>query len=94
MHECRFVTDCVNAKEEDINEMVDDELEISLKTFLKHVDTDDLYSVLPYERDSRKGMTLKEDWAISFHRSKYRGERCYFVIWSAIEYIFQDTVFD
>ncbi len=91
MHECRFITDCVNANGDDINEMVDAELEISLRTFLEHVNIDDLYSVLPYERDPRKGMTLRQDWAICFYRSKYRGDRCYFVKWSAIEFVFQEV---
>ncbi len=40
-----------------------------------------------YERSKRRGLTMANDFAISYHRSIYRGRRCYFIRWSAIEFI-------
>lgn len=32
-------------------------------------------------------LTLRKDWAVSYHRSKYNGVKCYFLVHSTIEYI-------
>lgn len=37
---------------------------------------------------SRGGLRWKDDWAISYHKSVYRGEPCYYYCHSAIEYVF------
>ena len=44
-----------------------------------------------YVRDSRVGLTLEKDFAVTFHRSTFRGESCYYVLWSGIEYIWTAT---
>ena len=33
-------------------------------------------------------LTLKKDWHVSYHRSTYQGKPCYFMVHSAIEYVF------
>jgi hypothetical protein len=36
---------------------------------------------------SRKGLTLRKDWSVSYGKGAYRGMPCYFVVWSAIEHV-------
>jgi len=84
-----FEIDCVSAKGEDISEMVDLSREISYQTFFSHVNLNEVMEIFPfYERDSRLGLTLKNDWAVSYFKSWYRGRPCYFIVHSAIEYVF------
>lgn len=39
-----------------------------------------------YGRDT--GLSLGRDWAVSFWRGTFRGERCYWFDWSHIEFVF------
>jgi hypothetical protein len=41
----------------------------------------------PYTGELTIGFHLKDDWAVSFWSGRYRGERCYYVAHSGIEYI-------
>jgi len=34
------------------------------------------------------GFHIKDDWAVSFCKSKYKGKPCYYIVHSGIEYIF------
>lgn len=88
----RFITDCVHSNGPDITAMVDAAIDITRRTFLRHVDRNDLERVeggLGYEKDPRKGLTMAADYHVSYHRSKFQGRRCYYFQWSAIEHIFQ-----
>jgi hypothetical protein len=40
-----------------------------------------------YERSVRQGLTLKNDWHVSYHRSTFMGQPCFYLVWSAIEFI-------
>ena len=85
----QYIGCCVHLPAEDVIDMVDREREITYRTFCKYVDIKDLniqfgYDVIP-------GMTLGSDYAVSFHRSKYRNTPCVYMRHSAIEYIFTKT---
>lgn len=44
---------------------------------------------VPYEEvRNNRGLTMKGDWHISYHRSVYQGQPCLFYAHSAIEYVF------
>lgn len=65
--------------------------QISRRTFLKYVDPSVIHEIeqaLGYERTKRKGLTMKDDFHVSYWRSMYRGQPCVFFQWSAIEYVF------
>lgn len=75
--------------------MIDNEVDVSWETFKKHVDLDQVRDLFPnyywrgYNKKSDVGdLTLWNDWAVTFHRSKLYGETVYFIRHSAIEYIF------
>lgn len=38
---------------------------------------------------SSHGLKLKDDWHVSFHRSNWDGEPCYYMVWSAYEVIWR-----
>lgn len=40
-----------------------------------------------YATRRRDGPTLSSDWAIGFFKSTFRGYSCYYIRWSAIEFI-------
>lgn len=72
-------------------EMIDNNLEITRETFLRQVDRDDLSSIakeLGYEDHPSRGLTMKNDYHITYHRSKLYGKTVYYFRHSAIEYIF------
>jgi len=87
----KFRTSCVNSTASAISDMVDNAIDVSRKTFLKHVDRDDLAAMeaaMGYADHPSRGLTMAADWHVSYHRSKYRGRRCYYFCHSCIEYIF------
>ena len=97
-----FKMDCVHSHSgQDINDMVDMAREITWNTIKKHITIDELRSIFPlsaysYRREHYNPITgeqtfpmhLKDDYAVSFWKSKYRGELCYYIVQSGIEYIF------
>jgi len=84
-----YHTNCVNSTAKLIDDMTDDAIDITYRTMFKHCPGLLDWAVgVGYERDSRRGLTLKNDYCVSYHRSNYGGLRCYYVCWSAIEYIF------
>ncbi len=87
----RYHINCISAKGADIEKMVDSSLAINYLTFIKHVNLESILEIFPdYEKDSRNGLTIKNDYYVFFYRSKYRGNRCYYINHSSIEYIFID----
>ncbi len=71
--------------------MVDNAIQVSRQTFLKHVSRSDLHEIeaaLGYESNPQKGETMAGDYHVSYHRSKLHGKRVYYFQHSAIEYVF------
>lgn len=90
MDEFSFVTDCVSSKGEDIQAMTDRSVTVTRRTFREHCrdSLKLLETQLGYAEHARQGLTMAEDWHVSYHRSRYRGQLCYYLVWSAIEYVF------
>lgn len=88
-----YLTSCVDSTADAINAMVVRAIDVTYRTMLLRCPgLLDWAESVGYERDGRSGgLTLERDWAVSFHRSKYRGKRCYYVRWSAIEHIFVEA---
>lgn len=91
MREYRYLTCCVDIQRPDVpalNTMVNRAVPITLKTFRRHVDTAEWEQQMGYTRHGDHALPLSRDWHVAFYRSHFKGERCYFVVHSAIEYIF------
>lgn len=87
--EFHYETSCVNSTAELINALSISAKEVSYRTVLKHceglLDWADGFNV--YSRRSDCGLTLKEDWHVTYHKGTYDGRPCYYVQHSGIEYI-------
>lgn len=83
-----YETCCVSANGDDIMDMVDSAREITYETFVKHVGTQEASSVLGYPYGRERGLKLKNDWHVRYHKSTYKGKPCVFAVHSAIEYVF------
>ncbi len=87
-----FSTSCIEADGDDINEMRDHakQREVTYRTMLQHCEgllewaVEHDYSL---RCNQVHGVTLRNDWSVSYHRSWYRGEPCFYLCWSAIEFI-------
>ena len=80
-----FETDCVSANGEDITKMVDQAREITWETIRRRVGAKTIHEVL-----NQNAPSLKDDYAVSFWKSVYRGMHCYYIEHSAIEYVFTE----
>ena len=90
----KYLHDCVSCPRVDIValiECIDNAIDITRRTFLKHVDRrdlDDHADSMGYELHPSRGLTMAADWAITYHRSTFKGSRCYYFQWSGIEHLF------
>jgi len=85
-----FATRCVEAEGPDISEMVDNADDVSfdeVRDNVKEPTLDDWAQDMGYELDPEDGLTLEDDWAVSFHRGVFRGRPAYYVVHSGIEHI-------
>jgi len=83
-----YLTNCVNSTYDAINDMISRSRGITYKTFIKYVDWKELSKRLGYAIHPKQGLTLKKDYVPSYYKSVYLGKPCYYIRWSAIEYIF------
>jgi hypothetical protein len=94
MSEYRYLRCCVEwplRLVPQLSSMIADATDITRKTFLKHVDREDLRVIeagLCYAAHPSQGLTMAADWHVSYHRSKLAGRRVYYFRHSAIEYVF------
>jgi len=73
--------------------MVNAAQDITRKTFLKYVDQEEMIQIerdMGYERDPRRGLTMANDYHVSYHKSTLLGCPVIYFVWSAIEYVFAD----
>ena len=94
----RFYNSCTSWPPEDVEaegglcEMVANAMSISRRTFMKHVNRDDL-SVLERQLGGashpKRGLTIAGDYHVAYYRSRLHDERVYFMTHSAIEYVFR-----
>jgi len=92
-----FYNDCVSWPKNDVDcpgglsDMVDNATDITRKTFLKHVNKTDitgLEAALGYSKHYKQGLTMGNDWHVSYCRSKLHNKIVYYFCHSAIEYVF------
>ena len=83
-----YRTNCVASDARSIDNMVDNASDVTYETLIGHCDgVAEWAKQMGYDRNSKQGLTLKNDWAVSFHKSMYRGRPCYYICHSSIEYI-------
>lgn len=82
-----YLTCCVDSTADKITDMVNAAVDVTYNTFRRRCDPQTCDVLRHYERDSRKGLTLKNDSMVTYHASYYAGVPCYFVQHSRIEFI-------
>lgn len=90
----RYRFNCTQVTGPYVQAMKDRAVEITYETFKKHCDSLALEMDLGYVAGPGRieGLRMKDDYAVTFHRSYYRGFRCYIVRQSSIEYVFMKEV--
>jgi len=87
-----YFNNCVNWDSSDLEgleEVIDNEEEITYEEMLNEVSLDDLHEILPSYKDGLGGLTLKNDWHVRYAKSTLRGKPVVFVRHSATEYVFK-----
>lgn len=82
--EFHFTTSCVNANGNDIEAMIDAAEEVSIEELRKNCRTALVEHHLGYNRD----FPMENDHHVKFYRSTYKGVPCFYIVHSAIEYVF------
>lgn len=93
----RFYSSCVGWPGEDVHaagglcDMAASAVDVTRRTFLRCVDREDriqLEHELGYASHGSRGLTMRRDWHVSYHRACLHGQAVYFFRHSAIEYVF------
>lgn len=92
----QYLTSCVELTTRDLDAlhgMVDCGRQVSYRTARDHIGRDVLASVFPDYKWTRTpgGLSMRHDWHVGYFRSVFRGRPVYYVVHSAIEYIFGEV---
>ena len=85
-----FLISCVGCEQSDVpdlHEMMDESEDIEHDDFKEEL-AEDAYEQFFNELGYGDWLHLKDDYAVSFSRSTFKGEDCVYCTHSAIEYIF------
>tara|TARA_B100001105_G_C22282234_1_gene395856 strand:- start:171 stop:605 length:435 start_codon:yes stop_codon:yes gene_type:complete len=75
---------------EELQAMVDRARNVSFDTFARHVDWKPTARLMGYATEKAEpGMQMEGDRCVSFHSSTWRGEPVYYLVHSAIEFVFR-----
>lgn len=85
----RCVDEYTDTHVQRLDEMTSKGREITADSFFRHVDLRTLSKQMGYGygRQARQ-LRLKKDRCVRFFMSHWRGRRCYYMVWSAIEHVF------
>lgn len=79
-----YTTCCVSSNADDIIDMVDKSQQITYETFIKYVSAKELLEMFC---SGFKWKSLKRDYHVKYFKSTFKGNHCYYLTHSAIEYI-------
>jgi len=84
----QYIGNCTHLDGELISKMTDDAEDIDYKDIREHIHQKELRILFPdYEWGVPKGLQLKDDWSVSFHKSIYNKLKCLYIRWSSIEFV-------
>lgn len=95
---CLYFSSCVDIPEKyvkDIGYMVDHSVEIKWEAFRINVDVKSIKKLFPnycwHNHPVGWDLHIKNDGAVGFFSSRFHGFKCYYIVHSAIEYIWVKT---
>jgi hypothetical protein len=80
-----FETTCVNSRADLILDMVNQAHEVTWRTFTRYVPCHELRDLFPGPP------ALERDYHVRFYSSRFNRRRCYFLVHSAIEYVWTEV---
>ncbi|MFK5981497.1 MAG: hypothetical protein QM499_01185 [Flavobacteriaceae bacterium] len=83
-----YLTNCIASTVELLEPMIEQAQEIEYDELLSHVSQEELNNVFPFYIGIEDVLTLENDYAVSYYKSFFDGQKCVYVEHSAIEYIF------
>ena len=90
MKEYVYETSCVHCADrvDALNKMTEDAKDVTYRTMCKHCKGLLEWAINSgYNRRKDQGITLRNDWHVSYHKSNFDGLPCYYLRWSGIEFI-------
>jgi hypothetical protein len=85
-------TDLTDDEIEAHRAMLHDSFDVTYETLRRNVGAHSLdgwAAAHGYVKDARHGLTLKKDWHVNYSRSTWNGVKCYYLTWSAFEFIWR-----
>ena len=96
-HKYRVIAKCCDGSctVEELENLYEHDRDITYSTFARHVDIPNISECLGYGYGRHtKVLRLKNDYHVRFHVSKFRGKRCYHLVWSQIDHIFGEMTYE
>jgi hypothetical protein len=90
-----FAFNCTQSNANTINKIIDNSREITRKTFLKHVNSENLKQLelsLGYAAHHTQGLTMAGECHVSYYKSKHKNKTVYYFSHSSIEYVFTKRI--
>jgi hypothetical protein len=91
----KFKISCIDSKPELIEQMVENAREIKYDSLKKFVPVAELMKLFPdylwgKGNVSQSTLKLRNDRHVKFFGSNYDGQKCFYIVHSAIEYVFTE----
>jgi hypothetical protein len=87
-----YLINCVRANGRSIEEMIAVGKQVSWKEFSSNVSLKDLRyifgGIYNFNGNKNNGLRIQDDYSVSFWKSKFEGQDCYYIDQSRIEYVF------
>lgn len=81
--------DCSMADVPALHAMIESATDITFETFARRCNWRSVAETLGYAVGNAPGLLhINKDYHVRFKRSTWKGARCYFIVWSAIEHVF------
>lgn len=83
-----FALSCIDSDAESLYAMDEASAQVTYRTMLRNCrDLLEWAYNHGYCLRSNHGLTLRGDWHVAYYRSTYRGQPCYYLVWSAYHMI-------
>ncbi len=89
-HECRFIGSSRTQPKIGIEMMYDKARPVLRRTFMSHVNINDLHFVVPYCKKRMYKMAFADDPHLAYFKSWYASRVCYYITYGGVMYIFID----
>lgn len=83
-----YKTNCTRSSASALELMYEKSRAITFETFTRKCEWRELAKSLGYSVFRENGLKLKNDYCVSFYKSEFEGQSCYYMVQSCIDHIF------